>query len=234
MNVKRIWRQEVRKRKANKFRKERMIRNWPIHAQRAVEVFRAFALEAEKDGVRLMVREPEWSPHPDSMGEFILGASSVHIRFASEYTGEGLLTRTADGENTRLDLERGSELIIHHSPADGSIQVFFEYPASNLEEEQRKEPLLYAFTYNTDLLTYDWLASLLPRFLSFNRVESRLEHPSFLDTWRMRLWRFTDVRNRRGYLNTFQHLLTPWELLLLGAFAALPGLAAIQWLWGKL
>ncbi|POA74717.1 hypothetical protein [Pseudomonas sp. DP16D-R1] len=234
MNVERIWRKEARKRKANDFRKDRMIRNRPIHAQRAVEVFRAFALEAEKYGVYLIVREPEWSPKPDTLGEFIIGASSVHIRFGSEYTGEGLLTRTSDGETTRLDLERGSELIIHHSPADGSIQVFFEYPVSNLEEENRKEPLLYTFTYNTDLLTNDWLISLLKRFLAFNRVESRLQHPSYLDTWRMRWWRFTDVRNRRGYLNSFQHLLTPWELLLLAAVATLPGFAIIQWLWGKL
>lgn len=234
MNLERIWQKEARRRKANKCRKDRMIRNWPIHAERAVEVFRAFAREAAKDGVALMVREPEWSPRPGMRGDFILGASSVHLRFASTLTGEGLLTRTAEGETQRLDIEHGAELIIHHSPPDGSIQVFFEYPLSNLDEAKRKEPLLYTYTYNTDLLTDDWFASLLQRFLSFNRVESHLEQPSYLDTWRVRWWRFTDVRNRRGYLDKLDHLLTPWELLLLGALLAVPGLAVIQWLWGKL
>lgn len=239
MNLERIWKREVRKRKANEFRKDRVNRNWPIHAQRAVDVFRAFALEAEKDGVHLNVSEPELfenrrDPLPGLMGEFIIGASSVLLSFGTEYTGEGLLTRTADGESTRLDCERGSQLIIHHSPSDGLIQVFFEYPVSTLVEEERQEPLLYTFTYNSDLLTIEWLTSLLPPFLAFNRVESRLQHPSYLDSWRMRWWRFTDVRNKRGYLDKFHHILTPWELLLLGGILALPGFAFFQWLWGKL
>ncbi|CAI8978914.1 DUF4178 domain-containing protein [Pseudomonas sp. IT-P100] len=239
MNLERIWRNEARKRKANEFRKDRVNRNWPIHAQRAVDVFRAFAVEAKKDNVHLIVSEPEWleknndSPLGRRIGEFVIGASSVNLRFAANYTGEGMLTRTPDGESTKLDLERGAELIIHHSPSDGSIQVFFEYPASTLEEEERTEPLLYAFTYNTDSLTTAWLTSLLPPFLSFNRVGSSLEHPSYLDTWRMRWWRFMDIRNRRGYLDKFHHILTPWELLLLGVIIAFPGFAFVQWLWGK-
>lgn len=239
MNLERIWRKEARKRRANEFRKDRVNRNWPIHAQRAVDVFRAFAAEAKKDGVYLIVSEPEWcengrAPLPGLLGEFIIGASSVHLRFGTEYTGEGLLTRTMDGETTRLDYERGSQLIIHHSPTDGLIQVFFEYPVSTLEVEKRHEPLLYTFTYNSDLLTNEWLASLLPPFLTFNRVESRLEHPSYLDSLRMRWWRFTDVRNKRGYLDKFHHILTPWELLMLGGVLAIPGFAFVQWLWGKL
>lgn len=239
MKLERIWQREVRKRKANNFRKYRVNRNWPIHAQRAVDVFRAFALEAKKDGIHLNVIEPEWLENsrnrlPGVLGKFVIGASSVHLSFGMEYTGEGLLTRTSEGENTRLDIERGSQLIIHHSPTDGLIQVFFEYPFSNLEDEKREEPLLYTFTYNSDLLTNEWLTSLLPPFLVFNRVESRLEHPSYLDSWRMRWWRFTDVRNKRGYLDKLHHILTPWELLLLGGFLALPGFAIVQWLWGKL
>lgn len=231
MNLKRMWQKEARRRKSNDFRKDRMVRNWPIHAQRAVEVFSAFAMEAAKDGVRLTVTGPAWSDPTETLGEFIIGSSSVHMRFATQYTGEGLITRTAERETKQLDLERGSELILHHSPSDGTIQVFFEHPTLRNEEEDRKEPLLYAFTYNTDQLTNDWLASLIPPFLTFNRVESRLELPSYLDTCRMRWWRFTDIRNRRGYLNTFQHLLTPWELVLMGAFAAIPSVALIKWVW---
>jgi len=66
------------------------------------------------------------------------------------------------------------------------------------------------------------------------RKANEFRKDRMIRNWRMRWWRFIDVRNRRGYLNTFQHLLTPWELLLLGAFVALPGLAIVQWLWGKL
>lgn len=236
MNLERIWRNEARKRKANELRKDRVNLNWPIHAQQAVDVFRAFATEAKKDNVRLIVIEPRGdidSLGCKRMGKFAVGASSVHLRFAPTFTGEGMMTRTADAEDATFDFERGAELTIYHSPSNGLVQVFFEFPASSLEGK-KSEPLLYDYTYNTDRLTNAWLTSLLPPFLSFNRVESRLEHPSRLDIWRMRWYRFMDVRNRRGYLDKFHHILTPWELLWLGVIIALPGFTLAKWLWGVL
>lgn len=224
----------MRKRQTNEMRKDRVNRNWPIHAQQVVDVFRAFALEAKADGVHLFVNEPEWIEwssleRSNRIGEFVLGATTVSLRFASEHTGEGMLTRTTETEKTRLDLEHGAELIIHHTPSDGLVQVFFGYPSSSVDGKA-KEPLLFKHTYNTDLITNDWVANLAPPFLTFNRFFSRLEHPSYTDSWRVRWWRFVDVRNRRGHLDSFQHFLTTWELVLLAGILAIPGVTFVQWL----
>ncbi|WP_397450867.1 hypothetical protein [Pseudomonas sp. NA-150] len=228
MDVKRIWRREASKRSANEARKDRVFRNWPIHAQRAVVVFNAFALEAKKHNVSMFVTEPEWielaNRHlGNQLGEFPIGVTSVCLRFGLQYTSEGLLTRTADGDSSELYIERGAELLIHHSPSDGVIHVFFKAPVMRSEPSEENEPLLYTHTHNTDVLTSDWLAALLPPFLTFNRVESVLERPSIFDSLQVRWWRFRDIRNRRGYLKEFQHILTPWELLILAAIVAIPG-----------
>ncbi|NBF13015.1 hypothetical protein [Pseudomonas sp. Fl4BN1] len=244
MNLEQIWKKEYRKRKANELRKDRMILNWPIHAQRAVEVFRAFSDEASKDGIHLNVTEPEWSPHPRAIGSFILGATSVHLRFGIEKTGEGVLVRKKDGSEEETHyFESGAELIVHFSPAGGLIQVYFKHPVTNLEEK-RKEPILYRNTYNSDDLTYDWLASLIPPFLAFNRFESVLARPGTFDSLRMRWWLFFDIRNRRGYIEKFQHLFTTWELLIAGLalsiISVIAGtigfslLKAINWIWDKI
>lgn len=244
MNLERIWEAESRKRKANEFRKNRMILNWPIHAQRAVEVFQAFAREASKDGVRLNVKGPEWNPPPGEVGYFSLGSETVYLGFGIENTGEGNLIRNKDGaEEYTFDFEKGAALIIHFSPAGGVIQVFFEHPITNLEEK-RKEPILYRHTCNTDDLTYSWLASLIPPFLAFNRFESVLERPSIFDSFRVRWWLFFDIRNRRGYIEKFQHLFTTWELLvvglvisvisLIGGFVGLSLLKVVSWIWDKI
>ena len=236
MDVKRIWKKEARKRAANEARKRRVHRNWPAHSQRALDVFTAFSLEAELDNVSVLVTEPEcFDRHNEAngwrLGEFPIGESSVSMRFGLEYTGQGMLKRTEDGEGVELQLEHGAELVVHYSPAQGVVQVFFKSPS--LDKSIRKqEPLLYTHTYNMDDLTTDWAMGLIPPFLIFNRVESVLEKSSWLDTFKVRWWRFKDIRNRRGYLEKFQHILTPWELVLLGAVLALPGWAAIQWLWG--
>jgi hypothetical protein len=236
MDVKRIWKKEARKRAANEARKQRVHRNWPVHSQRALDVFTAFSLEAELDNVSVLVTEPEWfDRHKEAtgwrLGEFPIGESSVSMRFGLQYTGQGMLKRTEENESTELQLEFGAELVVHYSPAQGVIQVFFQSPSID-SSTRKREALLYAHTYNTDDLTTDWLIGLLPQFLTFNRVESALEKPSWLDSLKVRWWRFRDIRNRRGYLEKFQHILTPWELVLLGAALALPGWAAIQWLWG--
>jgi hypothetical protein len=235
MDVKRIWKKEARKRAANEARKQRVHRNWPAHSQRVLDVFTAFSLEAERNDVSVLVTEPEWFDRDKELigrclGEFPIGESSVSMRFGFEYTGQGMLKRTQDSEGVEFQLELGAELVVHYSPAQGVVQVFFKSPS--LDKSIRKqEPLLYTHTYNMDDLTTDWAMGLIQPFLIFNRVESVLEKPSWLDTFKVRWWRFKDVRNRRGYLEKFQHILTPWELVLLGAALALPGWAAIQWLW---
>lgn len=235
MKLKKVWQKEVRKRQAHELRKDRINRNWPFHAERSVKVFREFALEAEKDGVHVSVIEPEWresnSMYSGPIGEFVFGTSSVHMRLGAMYTGDGVLTRTPDGEQSRLNLEKGSELVILHTPFDGVITVFFRHPLTC--DEEAKEPLLFCHTRNTDIITDEWLTSLISAFLTFHRCESRLQKASIIDSMRMRWWLFTDIRNRRGYLDKFQHILTPWELIPLAVLAAIPSLAIIQWIWNR-
>ncbi|WP_419737398.1 hypothetical protein [Pseudomonas sp. COR18] len=234
MNLEKIWKRELRKRQANEFRRDRTILNWPIHAQRVVDVFQAFEQQARKDGVHMRVVEPEFSPKPEEVGTFITGASSVHLGFGIEYTGEGILDRDVEGyAQHALEIETGSELVVHFSSASGLIQVFFRHPKTD-RNKKSKEPILYKYTYNTDTLTHDWIASLIPPFLAFNRCSSVLQRPGLIDVWRMRWWQFYDIRNRRGYLKKFKHIFTAWELLVIGAvisaIVGFPLAAVIKWL----
>lgn len=236
MDVKRIWKREVKKRSVNDLRRERVNRNWPHHAERAVEVFTSFAAEARRDNVIVTVIKPEWFMsrnhlHERRYGEYPIGETSVSLRLGAQLTGHGIITRTEDGEGSSLQLEKGGELIVHHSPAEGLIQVFFQAPQLDAPD-RNSEPLLYTHTYQMDDLTREWLTRLIPPFLAFNRVESILELPNWRDTVMVRWWRFWDIRNRRGYLEKFQHIFTPWELLLIAAVAALPAMALLKGLWG--
>jgi len=60
MKIERIWKIEARKRATTLARRERINRNWPIHAERIVLIFAAFAELAEKDGVHISINAPEW------------------------------------------------------------------------------------------------------------------------------------------------------------------------------
>lgn len=237
MDLQKMWRKESRKRIKNQLRCERVNRNWPLHAQRVLEVFREVAAEGDKHGVALFVAEPEWfQPSFDDFGQrngkFPLGETAVILWFMTRQTGTGVLERAEEGEKHTIDYEEGAQLVVHHSPDQGIVQVFFTPP--KIEKNGKKNnALLYTHTYNTDDITRDWVMRLVPSFFTFNRVESLLERPSVLDRMLVRWWWFTDIRNRRGYLEKLQHVLTPWELLMI-AGATAPMLWLINWLWNLL
>lgn len=233
MSLEGILRKESRKRFKNQLRCKRVNLNWPIHAQRVVDVFREIQAEGDKHGVALFVTEPEWfNPAYDDFGlrkgEFPLGETAVILSFMTRRTGTGVLVRTEEGTQTTFDSEKGAELVVHHSPSQGVVQVFFAPP--KIEKSIESDAILYTHTYNTDDVTRDWVMDLVPSFFTFNRVESLLERPSLLDRLRVRWWRFIDIRNRHGYLEKLQHVLTPWELLLIAGTAA-PLIWLVNWLW---
>ena len=234
LKIERIWRKEARKRAATQARRERINRNWPIHAERIALVFRAFADLAEKGGVHMIVTVPDCiAPIAERAGRLedtIQGSSAVILQFGLQPTGERLLTNSEGDSSINIDFELGAKLVVHHSDADAIVQVFFEAPRAL--ETTRREPLLYTHTYNTDDVTYDWVAGLISDFLVFNRFESRLQDYKLADSARVRWWHFKDIRNRRGYLDSFQHIFTPWELLIVALIAAIPGLAIIKIVWG--
>lgn len=238
MDLQKMWRKESRKRIKNQLRRERVNRNWPLHAQRVIDAFREIQAEGDKHGVALFVTEPEWFQSTyDGFGrrngQFPLGETAVVLQFMMQRTGTGVLERTDEGETQTIDYEEGAQLVVHHSPATGVVQVYFAYPKSR-SQPKKKEALLFTHTYDTDDVTRDWVMGLLPSFFTFNRVESLLEQPSLLDRIRVRWWLFWDIRNRRGYLDKLHHIATPWELVLVGAVASLPLLAVLSYLWNLL
>lgn len=230
MKITKIWGREVRRRSATERRRSRINRNWPIHAERIALVFGAFQKLAERDGVHVGVRVPDWmmplEERGRSLAESIYGSSSVILEFGTQVTGERLTTTDEAGTRLKIDFELGARLVIHHTESDAIIQVFFEDPRG--DEEERPEPLLFAHTYNTDDITYSWVMGLISSFLVFNRFESRMQDFSLIDSWKVRWWRFRDIRNRRGYLQSFQHIFTPWELLIVAMLAAVPALGLLK------
>lgn len=225
--IKHVWRKEARRRAATQFRRERINLNWPIHAERIALVFSAFKVLAEGDDVHMNVIVPNWLKPIDErhsyLEERLIGSSALILEFGLQRTGEGVINISEAGTSFKIDCELGAKLVIQHSEADAFIQVFFESPRE--VDEERPEPLLFAHTHNTDDVTYDWVVNLISSFLVFNRFESRLQDYKLIDSWRVRWWRFRDIRNRRGYLDKFQHIFTPWELVLVAAIAAIPVLA---------
>lgn len=199
-----------------------------------MKTFRSFADLAKHDGVHMIVTAPDWlSTRAEREGpslDALRDSSTVVLQFGLECIGQSLIAAPDGNNDIKIHYELGAKLVVLYSDTDAIIQVFFEEPRSL--EKERPEPLLYTHTYNTDDVTYDWAAGLISDFLTFNRFKSRLQDYTFLDSAKVRWWRFKDIRNRRGYLDSFVHIFTPWELLIVALIAAIPGLAIIKLIWG--
>ncbi|MCP2051510.1 UNVERIFIED_ORG: hypothetical protein J3D59_001370 [Pseudomonas fluorescens] len=234
MKLEQIWRKELRKRLQTEARRDRNNRNWPIHAERVLQTFESFADLAEKDGVHMIVTAPDWLTTSAERGgpsiDALRGSSTVILQFGLQPIGETLTAASEEGNAVKIEYELGAKLVVHYSEADAIVQVFFDEPRPL--EKDRPEPLLYTHTANTDDVTSDWAAGLISGFLTFNRFESRLQDYKVSDSAMVRWWRFKDIRNRRGYLDSFVHIFTPWELLVVAVIAAVPGLAIIKLIWG--
>ncbi|XQE65784.1 hypothetical protein ACOAPY_14060 [Pseudomonas sp. P3C3] len=226
MSLERIWRRENRRRSKDTARKERVNRNWPGHADKLVNLFKGFAEIAKRDGVEMYVDEPIWNRFEmaqmvrDLGGSLPFGETAVILRFGNQPTGHGYFERDEKGLKRHFDIELGTALVVHHSPAEGLVQVYLQPPKVQTvgqNEQNGRDSLLIDHTYNTDDLTNSWAEKNIARLLVFNRAESALIRPRLWDRVRVRVWRFLDVRNRRGYLGAFQHLFTPWELVLIAA-----------------
>ncbi|WP_137971875.1 hypothetical protein [Pseudomonas sp. F(2018)] len=223
MGLERIWKRESRSRQKSKLRIERSKRNWPIHAELVAAVFDDFAELARHGGVGMTVQKPGDDGYSSDR---LLGQEAVILSFHFQPTGHGFIEETESGPRMTVDIEHGAQLVVHHSSADGVVQVFLEPPQLESDQargEQSKE-LLIDYTYNTDDLTRRWVEKQIARFLVFNRVESLLLDPSRLEKAKVRLWRFLEVRNRRGYLDNFHHVLTPWQLVVIAAVMAVVGI----------
>lgn len=233
MSLESIWRKEMRRRVKDDLQRSRIRLNWPSHARIIYSEFGCFAEMARRDGVMASVaaypsrlQPADEDDYVNELGEFPLGTSEITLRFGMEPTGEGVLRSTKDYPHSVIDYEDGAMLVVHFSTADSVVQVFFQPPRMLGDDDG--ETLLFTHAYDPDKLTRKWVRHVVRAFLIFNRAESRLGVPSFTDTWRLRWWRFRDIRNRRGYLEKFRHLLTPWELVIIATIAGLPVLAGAQ------
>lgn len=238
--MQKIWNKYYAKSRKNRQRCERLSLNWPIHAEVIINKFQEISNLAEKNGVSLKVDIPEFLSTSNrcsskQLGNHDLGASVVSLRFGMEYTGEGLLARTIEGEVETHYIEIGARLDVRFSPSLGAVEVYF-WPSRDLNESRQNPesiPFLYTYTFDTDDVVNEWVENIVSAFLVFNRHTSRLERSSTLDNFRVRYWRFKDIRNRRGYLSSFQHILTTWELLVLAAILGIPT-AFLTWAWDKI
>lgn len=233
MSLESIWQKEMRRRVEDDLQRRRMRLNWPLQASIIYSEFERFAELAKCGSITVTVSAYPHRLQPadeydyvDQLGEFPLGTSEIVMRFGMEPTGEGYLRSTKECRQEGIDYENGAILTVHFSTADAVVQVFFQPP--HMLGNNDWERILFTHAYDPDKLTQRWAQQVIEAFLVFNRAESRLRIPSIVDAWRLRWWRFLDVRNRRGYLENFRHLLTPWELLIIAIVAGLPTFAIFQ------
>ena len=227
MSLERIWKDDHKRRTNEEERRRRVRLNWPGHAKRIAKVFRQFADITKKNGIAMYVNEHSGDFREacrlleDSCSSAPWGAASISLSFGNKWTGEGVITKTEHGTNKSADNEIGARLVVHYSSADGVIQVFLDPPyiSGPTNSAEKSDELLIKYTYNTDDLTERWAEKLIKKLLVLNRVESIFLRPSAIDKLMVRLWRFLDIRNRRGYLDAFRHFFTPWELVMLAAAA---------------
>ncbi|MDO9625148.1 MAG: hypothetical protein Q7J46_14290 [Pseudomonas sp.] len=220
--LQRIWLRDKHTRDANKLRKKRNICNWPIHRDKALEVFRAFAqVTSEANYSQFEIVEsgsrPEFS---GDWGIFHYGEDNICLNFKDRPTGHWTERVQQSGKKEIVkEIESGAGLVIYHSSHNGYVQIFFA--ASEIEERKRSaRELLMSYHSDMDELTPHLVMTLIRKFLIFARVDSSLENASWLEQLRVRWWRFVDARNRKSIKGDIDVLLTPWEKLILVALAS--------------
>lgn len=218
-----IWKSELRKRTRHRERCARCDRNWPTHKSIGLAQFRAFANTALDDGVFFHVTDYCEDQSQRENGPWTEGQDSIALSTLARFTGKETHYESLAGYHKDVVMEEGGSLVVHYTYKYGLIQVFMAPPRTQGALIDKLEVLIFA-GYNTDCLTPDFYSKLISRFLIFCRVESSLESSSIIDRYRVRLWKYTDIRNRRSLLGTSNRFLTRWELSAAAAFIAVIGL----------
>ena len=214
-----IWKSEFRKRMLHAEHCERCDRNWLIHKSIGLEQFAKFAEVAINDGVYFQVVDFADNQRLAEEGPWYEGEDSIVLSSAPRFTGKETHYESLAGSHKDFFMEESGSLVVHYTYRQGLIQVFLSPPRAQ-EAYVKKPDVLIWSSYNTDCLTRDYYDSLIAKFLVFGRVESSLEASTVIDRWRVRWWKYMDIRNRRNLLNTSNKFLNGWELSTAAAFIA--------------
>ncbi|KAB0489654.1 hypothetical protein [Pseudomonas vancouverensis] len=210
MTLKSIWRRESAKRSRFAKERERCDRNWPFHKERARAVFEE--LTSLSDDFLIIDHEQQMNDQRDSFPAH-WGQDSIAIYEIARLTGQR--TVYTNGTSVHIDhmRESGGGLVIHYGYETALIQIFLAPPKTSKSLIKKNDVLIFS-GFNTDVLTSDFIRTLVAKYLIFIRVESVLHRSTFLESYRVRFWRFIDARNTRQIFDKPYIFLNQWELSL--------------------
>ena len=220
MSVSTIWKTEKSKRDSFACAIARCDRNWVFHKERAIAVFQELADIAGQFSV--WDRNEVVKEYGDGQPKHF-GYDGVTLTECDRFTRRRTVYN--NGTSSHVDHEKvtGGSLTVHYTYGQGLIQIFLTPPISNQSIVKKEDILLWAGR-NTDALTTAFFERLVSKFLVLGRVESSFEKSSVLERFRVRWWRFMDVRNRWQIYDTHVNLLNRWEVPIAAAILALAGL----------
>lgn len=218
MTVSSIWKREESKRSRFALERERCDRNWVFHKTRALAVFKSLSDVADQFSVF-----DKQQANRDSDGPIYHGYDYVGFSEDNRLTSRRTVFNNGTSIQIENEWEDGGVLTVHYTFGQALIQVFMRPPKSNHSLIEKTDVLLWVGR-DTDALTTVFFERLVAKFLIFCRVESNFERSSFLERFRVRWWRFTDVRNRWQLYDTHVNLLNRWEVPVAAAILAIAGL----------
>lgn len=200
-SLSKIWKREVKKRANASQKIERSSRNWPIHRDKGINIFKNFCIIASTptasfstyDSLNqsLELSDKTWTGQEN----FNLWAPDRRTNYIERNINDA-------GEiSMNIEYERGAQLVVHFSYHNALCQIFFRPAVLESRKTKRKE-ILYYFTRNTDTLTSERYLKAIKDFLVFQRVDSALEDSSALEKLKVRFFVFKDYRNRRRATKT--------------------------------
>ena len=221
--LEKIWKSEFRKRSLHIEHCERCDRNWLIHKAIGFEQFTKFSDVAMRDNVFFHVVDFANNQRIAEEGPWYEGEDSIVLSSLARFTGKETHYESLAGSYSYVVMEESASLVVHYTYGQASIQVFLSPPRVQGAYVKKTDVLIWS-SYNTDYLTRNYYNSLIAKFLVFCRVESSLEASSVIDRWRVRWWKYMDLRNRRNLLTSNNMFLNGWELSTAAACIAVFGL----------
>ncbi|MGC1329096.1 hypothetical protein [Pseudomonas sp.] len=216
-----VWKKDKSKRDRFASARERCDRNWPYHRERVKAAF----LELSSIDSRFSAHDRDEMTKLRADGDPIYhGYDYVILSEDDRVTPRR--TIYSNGKSFHIDHEReeGGSITVHYTYGQALIQVFLKPPKSNKSIIEKTDILVWVGR-NTDALTTAFCERLIGKYLILARAESNFETSTILERFRIRWWRFMDMRNRLQIYDTHINLLNRWELPVAAAILALASFA---------